>query len=312
MWRKSVDELTRIVFPFEIKAVADANAAEPHTFEGHAATWDQDLGNDVIHKGAFVPTIKEWKKSGEAIPLLNSHDHFDIFSTLGQALDMKEDTTGLWMKFEVLDGPEGDAVMRRLRPMQLSKRPLVTKMSIGFEPTKFDFEQPEGSSSFWDRIRHIREAKLHEVSLVLFPMNPQASIDVTSVKSFAAQLERTDPRSVSPQVKQELRRISSRIGNVLKKYQPESQPESIATEEGEVPLPTEQPTESTPTPPTPSPDPVATGATPPVAAVPADAAPPVDVKPDAPTEKMYEFDEALQHRIKSVLMRTRVSSIGAP
>ena len=205
--------LARIVVPFVIKADA---APEARTFEGLAATWDQDLGQDVIHKGAFKDTLAEWKKSGDAMPLLNSHDHFNIMSALGQMTDGKETKDGLWTKWEVIDGPEGDAVMRRLQPSKTTGRPLVGKMSIGFMPQKFSFEQPEGTDSFFDRVRHIEKADLKEVSLVLFPMNPNAAIDASSVKLFLKQLQMTDVKTVTAFDRMQLRQLASRIGILLK------------------------------------------------------------------------------------------------
>lgn len=211
----SMKTLVRLVVPFEIKAAADPSA--PHTFEGLAAVWTQDLGNDIIHKGAFTKTISNWKASPDALPLLNSHDHFNILSALGQAVDLKETKDGLWSKWEVIDGPTGDEVMRRLKPSPTTKKPIVGKMSIGFEPTKFDFEQPEGTTGFFDRIRHVREANLMEVSLVLFPMAPGATIDASTVKMLRAAARETDPRTLSPEVRLEIRRLNSSLGTLLKK-----------------------------------------------------------------------------------------------
>lgn len=209
--------LARVVVPFSIKANVDPKS---RTFEGLAATWDLDLGNDIIQKGAFKKTIGDWKKSGDALPLLNSHDHFDIMSALGQLIDAKETTDGLWTKWEVMDGPEGDAVLNRLRASPTTGRPLISKMSIGFNPTKFSFEQPEGTDSFWDRIRHIQEADLKEVSLVLFPMQPGASIDASSVKAFLLDTKNVDPSKLDINTKLQLRKLASRIGILLKKQEP--------------------------------------------------------------------------------------------
>jgi hypothetical protein len=94
-------------------------------------------------------------------------------------------------------------------------------MSIGFMPVKFDFEQPEGTDSFWDRKRHINEASLKEVSLVLFPMNPNASIDATTVKSFMQLARHTDPTKMDGVTRMELRRLNSRIGLLLSKQKPD-------------------------------------------------------------------------------------------
>lgn len=215
--------LVRLNVPLTVKAEAVDTSAR--TFEGLAATWDEDLGSDIIHKGAFKKSIAEWKSATEAMPLLNSHDQFDIFSALGQAIAMKETDEGLWTKWEVLEGPDGDKVLARLRPSVTTKRAIISKMSIGFIPTKFEFEQPEGSDSFWDRIRHINEANLKEVSLVLFPMNPNASIDASTVKMWLKMAHDQDPRKLDRFARLELRRLNSKIGLLLKKQKPEDDEE---------------------------------------------------------------------------------------
>ena len=313
MWLKSVAALTQIVVPFEIKAVADAQSAEPHTFEGLAAVFkDKDLGDDIIHKGAFKTTIEEWKDSGEAMPLLNSHDHFNIFSSLGQALSLKETAAGLDSKWEVIDGPEGEAVMRRLRPMKLSKRPLVGKMSIGFTPVRWEIEDRKNTKGFFDQIRHLHEVKLHEVSLVLFPMAPGASIDATSVKSFISMASRTDPKSITPETRTFLRQLNSRIGNLLKQQKSGSQQDDQAEEIEETPAPVDAQTPSEPPTlqpaPVETPAPASTASEQPAESPPAVAAA-VPETPASEEEQQYLYAEALQQKIRSVLLRATQSDL---
>jgi HK97 family phage prohead protease len=213
--------IVRLNVPLSVKAETIDTSAR--TFEGLAATWDEDLGSDIIHKGAFKKSIAEWKSGSDAMPLLNSHDQFDIFSSLGQAVAMKETDEGLWTKWEILEGDDGDKVLARLRPSATTGRAIISKMSIGFIPTKFEFEQPEGSDSFWDRIRHINEANLKEVSLVLFPMNPGATIDASTVKTWLKMAHDADPRKLArdPLARHELRRLNSTIGLLLSKSKQE-------------------------------------------------------------------------------------------
>jgi HK97 family phage prohead protease len=170
----------KLVAPFQVKAVDD----EERTFEGYASTWDLDLGDDVIHEGAFKETLAEWRKSGKAMPLLNSHNYFDIMSGVGQMLDAKEDKRGLWTKWEVIDGPDGDAVLSRMRPSRRTGKAVIGSMSIGYAALKWDEE--ERSDSRYGVVRNLHKVALKEVSLVLFPMNPGATIDAASVKSALA------------------------------------------------------------------------------------------------------------------------------
>jgi HK97 family phage prohead protease len=205
--------LSRITVPFEVKA--DTVKTDERTFEGLAAVWTLDLGNDIIKKGAFITTIATWKKSRDAIPLLNSHGHYDVFSALGQMLEAEETKDGLWTKWEVVEGLDGDKTLARLRPSKRTGRPIVGKMSIGYEPVKYSYEQPEGNTNPWDRIRNLEEVKLKEVSLVMFPMAPGASVDASTVKQFLMDAQSMDPKLVSMDVKQDLRRLASRIGILL-------------------------------------------------------------------------------------------------
>lgn len=217
----------RIVVGFAVKA--DSIDEEERTFEGLASVWGKDLGDDFMHKGAFKKTIKEWKGGTESIPLLNSHNHWDVLSALGQLVDAKETDEGLWTKWEVIPGPDGDRVLDRIRPGRNGRSP-VGKMSIGFEPTKIDFEKDD--TARFGQIRNLREVGLKEVSLVLFPMAPGASIDAASVKSFLEDASVVKPEEVDDETKAELRKLASRIGVLLagKKAATPAEPSAPAIE----------------------------------------------------------------------------------
>lgn len=203
-------ESKRFVVKFAVKA--EAIDEEQRTFEGLASVWGKDLGDDVMHEGAFKKTIKEWKSGDEAIPLLNSHNHWDVMSAVGQLVDAKETKDGLWTKWEIIKGPDGDRVLERIRPGANGRSP-VGKMSIGFEPTKIDFTKDD--TARFGQVRNLREVNLKEVSLVLFPMAPGASIDASSVKSFTDDLAEVKGEEVDDATKAQLRVLASRIGNLL-------------------------------------------------------------------------------------------------
>ncbi|HEX7072254.1 MAG TPA: HK97 family phage prohead protease [Rhodothermales bacterium] len=319
---RKASPLVRLNVPLSIKAET-INAAE-RTFEGLAATWKEDLGQDVIHKGAFKASIMEWKSSGEAMPLLNSHDHFDIFSVLGQALSMKETSDGLWAKWEVLDGEDGDRVLQRIRPSPRTGRALIGKMSIGFVPIKFNFEQPPGTESFWDRIRHITEAALKEVSLVLFPMNPGASIDASTVKMWLKAAHDTDPRQLDGVTRMELRRLNSRIGLLLKKQKAEDDDPSDESDDAPDPSTSQSPPQAGTV--ASSDDEADDAETPDEQDEQEESdtnesdgeeeeAEPVRATPDVPPEpteqkdepKPYLFSEALQQRLQKVALQRKIS-----
>ncbi len=305
--------LLRVV-PLEVKATAVDPGAR--TFEGLAAVWTEDLGQDIIKKGAFAATLATWKKSGEAMPLLNSHDHLDIMSALGQLLEAKETADGLWTKWEVIDGPDGDAALARLRPSVRTGKAVIGKMSIGFEPVDFEFHQPEGTTSPFDRVRILKKVNLKEVSLVLFPMAPGASIDASSVKAFTQFANNTDPKKVAPGTAVELRRLASRIGLLLKGTKAEGEePAPDAPEEPAAPAPAADVVEEpAPAPAAPAPVVAPAPAAPAVVAppTPAPAAPaPVTPAPAPDGEEkgvVYAWEEALKQRTTKVLLKYKLST----
>lgn len=157
--------------PFSVKALDEG----ARSFRGLASTWEKDLGNDVIQKGAFTKTIKEWKGAkARPIPLLDGHDRFSVLKVLGKMTDAVETDEGLEAEFEMVpDDDDAAAALKRV------KGGFVSGLSIGYTPVDF-----ADSGSGVNRVRQLKEIKLHEISLVVFPMNDSARIDAASVKSL--------------------------------------------------------------------------------------------------------------------------------
>ena len=208
---------TKTLAPFQVKAVDE----ESRTFSGLASTWDLDLGGDVIHKGAFAKTLRDWRASGKPLPLIDQHNYGSIRSVVGKMISAKETDEGLVSEFQVIDGPDGDEVLRRV------KGGYVDGLSIGYMPTKWEYEGGDGG----ERIRHLKEITLHEVSVVIWPMNPGATIDASTVKSLLDHIE--DPRA--------LRSLASHIGNRVKRLQ--AAPGDAPADEQQPPPPEETPSE---------------------------------------------------------------------
>ena len=168
-------ETKSLVVPFEVKELDEGR----RTFRGLAATWDLDLGGDVIRKGAFKRTITNWRKAkGRKHRLLDSHDRSTIFSVLGDLVDAEETDEGVLGEWGFLEGTKGDAAFA------LVKGGHVDSLSIGYEAIATrQPSQEEAKQGVW---RFIDELKWLETSLVLFPMNPAAVVDARSVKSLLA------------------------------------------------------------------------------------------------------------------------------
>lgn len=189
-----------LVAPFELKSRDEAK----RTFEGSLSTSHLDLGNgwmrDIVHPGAFKRWLKTMKADSPAyVPLLDSHNPWSFLNVFGHALSAEERLTGktltveldggktleveemfLDMSWQVIGGVDGDRLFDRLEPGS------VRKMSMGYDPTRFDF----GTLADGGRVRHLREVIVKEGSLVVFAMQPNAEVDRATVqKRFASLLE---------------------------------------------------------------------------------------------------------------------------
>lgn len=144
----------------EFKA-EDVSASE-RTFAGYASTWDEDLGGDIITKGAFNKTMER----KDRVKVLWQHSE-----PIGRSVNMTTDSKGLMVEGKISKTRLGDEAI------ELMQDGVIDQMSIGFSI-------PSGKSEYNEKgNRIIHEVKLYEYSLVTFPMNEKAII--TSVKSVS-------------------------------------------------------------------------------------------------------------------------------
>lgn len=159
---------------FEVKELDQSGAG---TFSGYASTWDRDMYDDVIVKGAFAQTLaRDFKAGGAGIPLHWQHKDGSPYDVIGETLSAVEDEHGLLVTGRLdLDIPEGK------RAYDLLRRGLIHQMSIGFIAEKTAWVEDEESKSPWDGYREIRQLKLFEISLVQVAANQ--GCEVLEVKS---------------------------------------------------------------------------------------------------------------------------------
>lgn len=152
---------------FSFKAELDE---EEGIFCGYAAVFGNvDSGGDVIEPGAFTKTIAEgW----ERVKILALHN--DCWLPIGRPLELREDSNGLFIKAKISDTSMGRDVK------VLLKDGVLTELSIGYDPVVFEYDEAG--------IRHLREVKLWETSLVTWAMNNRAV--VTDYKDTAEPVER--------------------------------------------------------------------------------------------------------------------------
>ena len=147
--------------PMEIKEVTETGS-----FEGLASVYGNiDLGGDIVMPGAF----KEFVKTRDgSIRILDSHN---TRAPIGKGTVI-DSHMGL-----VLKGTLNLKVSRSRDVHELMKDGIIDGLSIGFDILPNGSEVRES-----DNVRLLKELKLWEISTVVFPMNPAATI--SAVKNF--------------------------------------------------------------------------------------------------------------------------------
>ncbi|WGD30389.1 HK97 family phage prohead protease [Ancylobacter sp. WKF20] len=147
--------------PLEIKAAGSlATIAEDGTFEGYAALFGRvDLGRDLILPGAFAASLNERGTGG--VRLLFQHDPAE---PIGVWEELREDALGLKVR-----GRLTLEVARAREVLALMRAGAIDGLSIGFRAV-------EGRTEPRMRVRRLSRIDLWEISIVTFPMQPEARI----------------------------------------------------------------------------------------------------------------------------------------
>ena len=149
-------------FAFDVKEISDEGK-----FEGYASThYNVDRGGDRVEQGAFDRSLARYKARNQRPKMLWQHDPTKV---IGVWDEMYQDDKGLYVKGRLLKetqlGKEAHVLMRA---------GAIDSMSIGYRTLDADYEGDDAE------IRVLKELDLFEVSVVTFPMNPEAL--VTAVK----------------------------------------------------------------------------------------------------------------------------------
>ena len=135
-------------------------------FEGYASVFGVvDQGMDVVERGAFAKSLGKRK-----VKMLWQHE---MDKPIGVWEDIYEDERGLFVRGRILKEVE-----KGREAMALLKAGAIDSMSIGYRTIE---AAPEGDG----RVRKLLEVDLFEISLVTFPMLPDAK--VTNVKSITTE-----------------------------------------------------------------------------------------------------------------------------
>lgn len=162
-------------FPMTVKAGPDDGLKEgqfivyPSTFIRKA-----DSYGDVVAKGAFLDTIKEWKDSGNTLPGLFGHRFDDPDYYVASALEMGEDENGWWVKGEFdMESPKGPHVYRLVKGRRLNQLSFAYDVLEGA-----DVELEPGVKAY-----ELRKLRVYEFSFV--PIGANQDTSVVAVKALA-------------------------------------------------------------------------------------------------------------------------------
>lgn len=129
--------------------------------EGYASLFGAcDQGGDVVAAGAYAQSLTELKAIGRAVKMLWQHDPTQ---PIGIWDEVREDKKGLWVKGRILTD-----VAKGAEAASLIQAGAIDGLSIGYRTLK-------GTKDNQGR-RILTELELWEVSLVTFPMLPEARV----------------------------------------------------------------------------------------------------------------------------------------
>jgi phage head maturation protease len=138
----------------ETKSVAcDLKAVEADgSFSGYASRFNVvDLGRDLVLPGAFAESVA--RRSARGIKMLFQHDPAE---PIGVWLEVREDAHGLFARGRIL--------------------PEIDGLSIGFRAV-------EGRTDPKSGVRKLTRIDLWEISVVTFPMLPEARVSAVKNES---------------------------------------------------------------------------------------------------------------------------------
>lgn len=135
-------------------------------FDGYASLFGKvDLGRDVVEAGAFAASLA--RRGAAGVRMLYQHDPA---IPIGTWSEIREDARGLYVRGRLaLEAPRAREVHALMREGALDG------LSIGFRAVRARTDAKTG-------IRRIIEVDLWEISVVTFPMLPEARIGAVKAR----------------------------------------------------------------------------------------------------------------------------------
>ncbi len=140
---------------------APLTLADDLRIEGYASLFGAtDQGGDIVEAGAYAASLARAAQAGRSIKLLWQHDPREPIGVWDR---VEEDGTGLRVQGRLLDG-----VARGREAAALIAAGAIDGLSIGYRTVR--------AAKDMQGRRLLQEVELWEVSLVTFPMLPQARL----------------------------------------------------------------------------------------------------------------------------------------
>lgn len=153
--------------PLDLKAIEEDGA-----FEGYASLFGKpDLGKDVVARGAFAASLE--RRGVDGIKMLFQHDPNQ---PIGVWHRIEEDARGLRVAGQLM--PD---VARAREVLSLMRAGALDGLSIGFRTVRGDRDARTG-------MRTLKEVDLWEISVVTFPMHPDARVSTVKNHPFSERV----------------------------------------------------------------------------------------------------------------------------
>ncbi len=199
-------------------AQPDVNIAADGTFEGYASLFNrEDLGHDVVLPGAFRETLA--RRGAAGVKMLFQHNPAE---PIGVWDTLVEDARGLFVRGRLM--PD---VARSREVLSLMRAGAIDGLSIGFQAVKARRDRARG-------VRNIEKIDLWEISVVTFPMLPEARVFAVSPKhqvpaslasrNVASHCAATDIQAAAARMRHRLDRHSRELA----RFDPHVLPEASA------------------------------------------------------------------------------------
>ncbi len=147
------------------------------TFAGYASLFGEvDLGQDLVMPGAFRDSLR--LRGPQGVKLLFQHDPNE---PIGVWLELYEDTKGLFARGRLM--PE---VVRAREVLSLMRAGALDGLSIGFRTVKGRTDPKSG-------VRRLDTIDLWEISIVTFPMLPEARVSTVKRRGVLGALPTQRP-----------------------------------------------------------------------------------------------------------------------